>query len=166
MEKRILGYLALICFAVALLLSLPLLSGCSDDDQGTISGSGDDRSDRVRDGGPTKKAPMPNQDDGDSPSTPTAADYPHIAGRGILWKPVSDSDHNLAVLLNPSFGNPGVRVLSMSGSTIATGKFVYYSNPDRATYRFNRAGGSFPRPCLLQVGGQIFLVPDGSKRYE
>ena len=164
MKTRTLATMALWCFSIALAVLLMMLVGCSDND-GTIGGSGDERSDRVRDGGPTKKAPMPNQDD-DSPSTPTAADYPHIAGRGILWKPVSDSDHNLAVLLNPSFGNPGVRVLSMSGSTIATGKFVYYSNPDRATYRFNRAGGSFPRPCLLQVGGQTFLVPDGSKRYE
>lgn len=164
MKTRTLATMALWCFSIALVVLALLLAGCSDND-GTISGAGDERSDRVRDGGPTKKAPMPNQDD-DSSTPPTAADYPHIAGRGILWKPVSDSDGKLAVLLKPSYGKPSVRVLDMSQRTLETGRFVYYSNPDRATYRFGRSGGSFPRPCLLQVGGQTFLVPDGSKRYE
>jgi len=165
MNRKTLAALAIWCFSISLAVLILLSAGCSDND-GTISGSGDERSDRVRGDGPTKKAPMPNQDDDDSPSTPTSADYPHIAGRGILWKPVSDSDGKLAVLLNSSYGNPGVRVLSMQGNTIETGRFVYYSNPDRATYRFSRSGGSFPKPCLLQVGSQRYLVPDGARRYE
>ena len=49
--------------------ALILLTGCSDED-GALSGSGDlEKSDRVRDdGGPAKKATVPNQDD---PATPT-----------------------------------------------------------------------------------------------
>lgn len=99
-------------------------------------------------------------------NTDSTSSYPNVAGHGILWKPVSDSTGTLAVLLARSYGKPSVKVLDASKKVIDTGNFVYYSNPDRATYRFGRAGGKFPKPCLLQVGSQIFRVPDGSNRYE
>ena len=111
---------------------------------------------------------MPNQDNDTGTSTPptTSSSYPDIGGHGILWKPVSESDGKLAVLLRRSYGNPTVKILDMQERPIDTGRFVYFSNPDRATYRFGRPGGSFPKPCLLQVGGRTFRVPDGSRRYE
>ena len=101
-------------------------------------------------------------------STPTvSSSYPSISSSsGILWKPVADSGGGLVILLNRSYGNPGVAVLSMSGSVIETGRFVYYSNPDRATYRFSRSGASFPSPCLLRVGTKIWKVEDPRRRYE
>ncbi len=99
------------------------------------------------------------------PATDTSS-YPGVAGNGILWKPVSDSTKKLAVLLAPSYGVPQVRVLDTNKKVLDTGKFVYKSNPNRATYRFSRAGGSFPKPCLLQVGSKIFKVAEPSRRYE
>lgn len=74
MDKKILGALSFFCFAVAIALALVMLVGCSSgDDQGTIGGAGDERSDRVRDGGPTKKATMPNQDGGKTAPTTTSS---------------------------------------------------------------------------------------------
>lgn len=100
------------------------------------------------------------------PTTTDTSSYPGVAGNGILWKPVSDSTGKLAVLLAPSYGVPQVRVLDTNKKVLDTGKFVYKSNPNRATYRFTKAGRDFPKPCLLQVGSKIFKVADGSKRYE
>jgi hypothetical protein len=100
------------------------------------------------------------------PTTTDTSSYPGVAGNGILWKPVSDSTGKLAVLLAPSYGVPQVRVLDTNKKVLDTGKFVYKSNPNRATYRFAKAGREFPKPCLLQVGSKIFKVADGSKRYE
>ena len=92
--------------------------------------------------------------------------YPDVGGEGILWKPVSDSNGNLVILLNRSYGNPKVELLSPDGDVIETGDFAYYSNPDRATYRFNKPGGSYPDGTLVRVGGKTFAVPNTSKRYE
>jgi hypothetical protein len=164
MAHRMKNIFAIFCAA------LLLLAGCSsDDDLGTIGGSGElPRSDRERSGGPPKKATMPNQDNDTGTSTlpTTSSSYSDIGGHGILWKPVSESDGKLAVLLRRSYGNPTVKILDMRWKVIETGRFVYLSNPDRATYRFARSGGGYPRPCLIQVGSQTFRVPDGSRRYE
>lgn len=89
-----------------------------------------------------------------------------ISGNGILWKPRSESDGNLVVLLKRSYGRPSIAVYILSGSTYKfseNGRFVYYSNPDRATYRF---GKRYKGKCLLRVGGSFFYVPEGGKRYE
>ena len=152
--------------AVFLCLVLSSCSGGSDDDVGTINGAGDgERSTRPRDGDvptvPAKPGTKPT-----TPTTPTTSVYPDVAGHGILWKPVSDSTGKLAILLAPSYGVPSVTVLSMAKQPIESGVFVYKSNPNRATYRFGRPGGSFPAPCLLQVGSKIFKVTNPSRRYE
>lgn len=131
--------------ALLILLMTVLLNGCSDSkDIDTITGSSKDGT-----------------------SQPTAnGQYPDVSRHGILWKPVSDSNRMLAILLAPSYGVPKVTVMDMNKRVIDTGRFVYKSHPNRATYRFALPGKSFPKPCLLQVGNQIFMVPDGSKRYE
>ena len=123
-----------------------LLSACSDDNDdpaSTTTGTGTDTG-----------------------KTTTTTSYPGISGHGILWKPVSDSNRKLAVLLNRSYGRPTVKVLDMNKNVIETGYFVYYSNPNRATYRFGRPGRSFPSPCLIQVGSAIYKVDNPAKRYE
>ena len=51
-----------------------------------------------------------------------------ISGKGILWKPVSDSTGKLAVLLKRSYGNPPIAVYIRNGSSYRfaeQGKFVY-----------------------------------------
>lgn len=133
--------------ALLVLSAFFLLSGCgSDDDTSTLTGTGTTA---------TKIT-----------TTTATASYPGVAGHGILWKPVSDSTGKLAVLLARSYGKPSVKVLDMNKNLIENGYFVYYSNPNRATYRFGRPGRSFPTPCLIQVGSTIYKVDNPAKRYE
>ncbi len=145
-----------------------LLNSCGevDDLVDSVSGSDDESAasneNPRKDVTPTTTTPTT----GTKTSTDPTASYPNVAGHGILWKPVSDSDKKLAVLLKSSYGVPTVNVLDANKNLIEKGRFVYKSNPDRATYRFSRSGGAFPKPCLIQVGGEIFRVPNGSNRYE
>jgi hypothetical protein len=135
-----------------LLILLLLLSSCSDDkaeDAEVFLGETDSKIVGVQ------PADMVN----------AAARYPSVAGHGILWKPVADSGGKLVVLLNRSYGKPTVRIKNSRNQVIAVGKFVYYSNPNRATYRFDRPGRSYGS-CYLIVGKQIFYVPNGARRYE
>lgn len=138
-----------------ILLMVFLLNGCGDSDDSkvdSINGSSN--------AGTT-------QPSGQGTTQPTNINsYPNVAGHGILWKPVSDSNRNLAILLAKSYGRPAVKVLDMQKNVIENGRFVYYSNPNRATYRFGRPGRSFPSPCLVQVGSKIYKVDNPAKRYE
>lgn len=88
------------------------------------------------------------------------------ATKAILWKPVSDSDKKLAVLLPAAMKNPAVSICDISGKEIEKGKFVYYSNPDRATYRFTKTGSGYPSPCLLKVGNDFYYVKTTGSRLE
>lgn len=156
--------------AFIVVFTIFLLNSCGevDDLVDSVSGSDDDQSTASNEN-PRKDVtttPTTTPTTGTKTSTDPTASYPNVAGHGILWKPVSDSNKKLAVLLKSSYGVPTVNVLDANKNLIEKGKFVYKSNPDRATYRFTRSGGEFPKPCLIQVGGQIYRVPDGSKRYE
>lgn len=135
-----------ICTFLPILFLVFLLNGCSDSDNEVDSTTGS------ADTGTTQ--------------TSDISSYPDLAGHGILWKPVSDSNRNLAILLARSYGVPRISVLDANKNVIENGRFVYRSNPDRATYRFGRPGRSFPSPCLLQVGSKIFKVSNPAKRYE
>ena len=141
--------------ALLILLMVFLLNGCGDSDDSkvdSINGSSN--------AGTT-------QPSGQGTTQPTNINsYPNVAGHGILWKPVSDSNRNLAILLARSYGKPAVKVLDMQKNVIENGRFVYYSNPNRATYRFGRPGRSFPSPCLVQVGSKIYKVDNPARRYE
>lgn len=81
---------------------------------------------------------------------------------GFLWKPISDSDRRLAVLLpeNVSGKVRTVRILSPDGeSLLATGRFTGIGNGDREHYRFSKPGSSFPNGAIVEV-----LMQDGSTR--
>jgi hypothetical protein len=95
--------------------------------------------------------------------------YHDVAGNGILWKPVAESGGKLVVLLNRSYGKPPVAIKDRRNRVIATGNFVYFSNPDRATYRFSLSGPQIQNEygsVYLIVGNRIFFVPTPSRRYE
>lgn len=75
------------------------------------------------------------------------------AGSGFLWKPISDSDGKLAVLLPPSLTGKvsGVRVLSPAGEVLANGRHGGIGNGDREHFRFDRPGGAFPSGAIVEV---------------
>lgn len=110
--------------------------------------------------------PEPTPTPEPEPATPTTTSYPQVGGKGILWKPISEGNRMLVVLLATYYGNPGVKVLDSSLNTVENGNYVGRTNGNRATYRFGRPGHRFPAPAYLEVGGTIYKVPDPSKRYE
>jgi hypothetical protein len=72
----------------------------------------------------------------------------------FLWKPHSDKNGNLVILLPSSLsGNiSGVRVLSPNGkSVLAVGKNAGSGNGDRMHFRFNRSGDSFPSGAVVEI---------------
>lgn len=65
---------------------------------------------------------------------------------GFLWKPKSDSDGKLAVLLPPQISG-GVRscvLVGPDGKQLEAGKDGGVGNGDRQHYRFSRPGGQYP----------------------
>ena len=82
---------------------------------------------------------------------------------GFLWKPVSDKDGKLAVLLPPRLTGrvKSVAILSPDGSrTLQTGKYAGNGNGDREHFRFSKPGGEFPDGSIV-----LIKLADGSRRY-
>ncbi|MBS2036376.1 hypothetical protein JST97_15405 [bacterium] len=71
---------------------------------------------------------------------------------GFLWKPVSDSDGKLAILLPPQFNGKvsGVTVTSPDGQS-ATGRSSGVGNGDRQHFRFNRPGSAFAPGTVVSI---------------
>ena len=92
-----------------------------------------------------------------SASTASAASGPAVkvpgAGAGFLWKPISDSDGKLAILLPPTLTGKvsGVRVLSPAGDVLANGRSGGVGNGDREHFRFDRQGGAFPNGAMVEI---------------
>lgn len=100
--------------------------------------------------------------DDDSSAAGSAAD---INGTGIVWKPVSEGDGKLVVLIPSSYSKVAVAVVSTDGDTVDTGRYVGRTNGSRPTYRFSKPGSGYPSPCVLQVGTAYYSIPSSASRY-
>jgi hypothetical protein len=81
--------------------------------------------------------------------------------RGFLWKPQSDSDGRLVVLLPPSLTSAvnSVRLKSSRGDTeLDNGRYGGIGNGGRLHFRFGKSGASYPDGTIVEV-----LFTDGSK---
>jgi hypothetical protein len=95
----------------------------------------------------------------DSQSTETvSSNLPPLGPTGIIWKPVSEGDHKLAIVLPQHYSAPTLTVRGMSGAVIDTGNYIGRTNGNRPTYRFARPGGGYPNPCILRVGTTDYLI--------
>ena len=80
---------------------------------------------------------------------PTGAQPASDGGEGFLWKPESDSNGKLVVLLPSEFANAVDRVEihsdlpPTSATKLAEGKFSSIGNGDRPHYRFDKEGGEY-----------------------
>lgn len=75
-------------------------------------------------------------------------------GRGFLWKPVSDSDGKLAILLPSAISEEVVDVKLLSpdhSKVLATGRFTGIGNGDRAHFRFAKPGDGYPAGLIVQA---------------
>jgi hypothetical protein len=92
---------------------------------------------------------------------------------GFLFKPVSDSDGKLAILLPPKLSGlvSGVRLVGPNGETIESGRYAGNGNGGRDHFRFNRPGGGYPNGLTVEVAlktGEIvrYLIQETSQRTE
>lgn len=78
---------------------------------------------------------------------------------GFLWKPISDNDGRLVVLLPPAMTGYGAKVdvVSPDGDVLASGRFTSVANGGREHYRFDRSGGNFPDGSSVRIS-----FPNGS----
>ena len=82
---------------------------------------------------------------------------------GFLWKPVSDKNGDLVVLLPKKFTGKvqEVRVLSADGKkTLGKGKYSGVGNGDREHFRFSKPGSEYPDRSLVYI-----KLEDGTTRH-
>lgn len=73
----------------------------------------------------------------------------------FLWKPISESNGNLVILLPASLSGQveSVEVLSPDGKVLATGRYTGRFSDGRPIFRFDRPGASFQPGCSVQITG-------------
>ncbi len=88
-----------------------------------------------------------------APSLDSSGSSSEISSGGFLFKPVSDSDGRLAILLPPKLAGlvSGVRLIGPNGKEIEAGRFSGNGNGGRDHYRFSRAGGEYPDGLRVEV---------------
>jgi len=76
-----------------------------------------------------------------------------VSGTGFLFKPVSDSDGRLAVLMPPRLAGlvQSVSLVGPNGEVIETGRYAGNGNGGRDHYRFTRAGGQYADGLIVQA---------------
>lgn len=92
---------------------------------------------------------QPNQDDAQDPRS--------IKG-GFVWKPVSEGDGKLVVLLPASYNDNAIKV---NGEV---GRYAGRTNGNRPTHRFTKAGAGYPPNSILEVNGVKYLIANPSQR--
>lgn len=111
-----------------------------------------------------------------APATSTAAPSGTLGtsgGSGFLWKPVSESNGRLIVLIPSQYtGRIGsVFLARRTGTVIEQGSFVGVFNGGRAHYRFGGVGASYGSGIFvvadLSGGASVnWYVPNGAARTE
>jgi hypothetical protein len=92
---------------------------------------------------------------------------------GFLFKPVSDSDGKLAVLLPSQLAGlvKGVTLVGPNGEIIEKGRYTGNGNGGRDHFRFSKTGGSYPDGLTVQVtmmNDEIvrYIIQETSERNE
>jgi hypothetical protein len=108
---------------------------------------------------PVVEAPTPA-----APSTPQI-EIGQLLGKtgGFLWKPVSDKNGDLAILLPKQLTGKvkEVRILNPDGTkSIAKGKYSGVGNGNREHFRFAKPGSGYPDGAIV-----LIKLEDGSARH-
>jgi hypothetical protein len=86
----------------------------------------------------------------------TASSTGHSSGTGsggFLFKPISDSDGKLAVLLPSIYAGvaQSMRLLSPGGEVIETGRYGGNGNGNREHFRFSQPGQNYPAGVIVEA---------------
>lgn len=110
-----------------------------------------------------------------SPSSSSSASAPSSSGGsgGFLWKPVSEGDGKLVVLLPSSLrGRVSGAEIQKGGSLVERGKFAGDThNGNRPHYRFSKPGAGYGSGLTLVAflnggGKKSWSIPNGGSRVE
>lgn len=146
---------------LVLLLFLLLTLGCADDNDSDETDT--DTPTEVEEPAPAEQEETPEESDPEPEPEPEPTEDgtvtgPSIDSTCIVWKPISEGDHNLVVLLPQNFGSPNLFILDDQGNRLEQGRYVGLTNGGRATYRFSKPGHGYPYTCFLQVGDTKYEV--------
>lgn len=93
-------------------------------------------------------------------------------GGGFVFKPVSEKDGNLVILLPSEFAGEIVRLqlFGTDGTLIETGDDQGETNGNRPTFRFDQPGADYPAniqvvATLTDGTERTYSIPDPSQRY-
>ena len=125
---------------------------------------------------PEPTPPLPKPPDAGAPPTcpgPTTQPAPikkpieqgSPLGRstGFLWKPESDKDKKLAILLPPGLSGQVAEVVILSPDgkrTLQRGRYSGVGNGGREHYRFSKAGDKFPDGSIV-----VLKLKDGTSKH-
>ncbi len=82
---------------------------------------------------------------------------------GFLWKPESDKNQKLAILLPPNLAGKVAEVIVLSPDgklTLQRGKYSGVGNGAREHYRFSKAGSEFPDGSIV-----VIKLKDGTTKH-
>jgi hypothetical protein len=95
------------------------------------------------------------------------------SGAGFLFKPVSESDGKLVVLLPPRLTGlvQGLSLVGPNGEVIESGRYTGNGNGGREHFRFSRAGAQYPDGAMVQATlatGELvrYIIRETSQRTE
>lgn len=89
---------------------------------------------------------------------------------GFVWKPISESDGRLAVLLPSSFaGRVSGVTIRRGGASLESGRFTGNTNGNRPTFRFSKPGAGYGTGLTLVAtlrggGSASWSIPNGGRR--
>lgn len=123
---------------------------------------------KTPDAGKSCACPVDTKSPAEKPKSP---DLKHTDG--FLWKPISEKDGKLAILLPPSLTGKvkGLRILSPDGkTTIGRGRASGVANGEREHFRFTKPGSHFPDGCKVEIElkdgtKRLIDIPETSERY-
>ncbi|MFO0416557.1 MAG: hypothetical protein ACK5Y6_04650 [Pseudomonadota bacterium] len=124
----------------------------------------------------TKTAAIRSLDEASNPKMLTAGSgvgHTSESGAGFLFKPVSDSDGKLAVLLPPQYAGliSSVDIFNSNGDKVETGRYTGNGNGGRDHFRFSKPGGQYSDNLNVVVTlatGEVlrYLIQETSQRTE
>jgi len=106
------------------------------------------------------------QDEGvtSDPHSPSLADNP-THGSGFVWKPISEGDGNLVILI-PSYSSTTSVGIEYSGGS-EQGNYVGRTNGDRPTFRFSAPGTAYGQNITVSSEtGETYDIGDGGTRVD
>jgi len=121
---------------------------------------------QVEDGADPDDIPDENENGGVIDRSQT---YNDLNQAGFVWKPISEGDGNLVVLLRPSSSGDPIRALSLVyGGGSEVGSYVGLTNGGRPTFRFRMPGCGYGTNIVLIPGDTAVnlaqTIPNGCKR--